>query len=168
MVTHTQIFVETLQGIVFANLYDRNHIEELDATGSATDDEEADDLSGQDDPSAEPTQINSVTIFFIGAPLVILVIYLSARHCSIFPKLRVFCKKQEEKTLFNRVYLFFDGSLLLFLVSSTITVSEARLNQGGLQILNFYCAVIFVILNVPITLAMVGYLYSNVKKLGTG
>lgn len=53
------------------------------------------------------------------------------------------------------------------LVSSTITVYQARLDEGGLQILNFYSSVVFVILIVPVTLAIVRYLYSERKRLET-
>lgn len=101
----------------------------------------------------------------IGLPVAILVIYLSTRYC-FWAKLRGTCKKQQEKTLFNRVYLFFDGSLLVFLVSSTITVLQFKVGNT-FDILNFYCSIIFVILTIPVTLALAGYLLYNFKELGT-
>lgn len=109
--------------------------------------------------------VDPVTISMIALPLAILVIYLSARYC-LWGKIRGICKKQEEKTLFNRVYLFFDGSLLVFLVSSTITVYQFRVG-AFFDILNFYCSIIFVLLTIPVTLALVGYLLYHFKELGT-
>ena len=96
-------------------MYDRKKVSEMGDTEAPQDENQA----GQEESSE--IKPSTVTIFLVGAPVAIVLIYLSTRYC-IFAKLRGFCKKQEEETLFNRVYLFFDGSLLILLVSSTITV----------------------------------------------
>ena len=113
--------------------------------------------------SSVSKSISPITIFILGAPVVVLVLYLAGRRCY-WLKARAFCKKQEENTVFNRLYLFVDGSLLLFLVSSIVTLYDAK-NNEAVQILNFCCSVVFTILAVPIPLALTGYLFYNFKKL---
>ena len=99
----------------------------------------------------------------IGLPVAILVIYLCARYC-LCAKLRGICKKQEQKIL-NKVYLFFDGSLLVFLVYGIITVYQFNIG-AAYDILNFYSSIVFVLLSIPVTLTLIGYLLHNFKELG--
>ena len=109
--------------------------------------------------------VNPMTMSLIGLPVAILVIYLFARYCP-WAKLRGICKRQEQKTLFNRVYLFFDGSLLVFLVSGIVTVFQFKVGATH-DVLNLYCSIVFVLLTIPVTLILVGYLLYNFKELKT-
>ena len=150
LVYHTESFLETLQGIVFANLYGRNAISEMDDTDA-------------DQTTSSGLGLNTVAIFMIFAPLGILTFCLWSQYCP-FNRVRVFCRKQKEKTLFNRLIFFFDGSLLLFLVSSTITIYRLQL-EDTTQLLNFYCSLIFAFLTVPCVCLVARHLQLNYDHL---
>lgn len=93
LVAHTESFLGSLQDIVFANLYSRDMISKLG--GEQTSDE--DDQIAQSPPGLENSDedsglaVDPVTLFMVGAPIAILMIYLSARYC-LCAKLRNICK----------------------------------------------------------------------------
>ena len=161
---HAETFIQSLQSILFFEVIEVDQIvvETLKAEENAPIDIHFESVGYQ--YSDAFLNLGPVAIVLVLAPIFALLNYIGSRLCC--QRAKVWCRKQHEKTFFNRIYGFFDGSFLLLHVSSTINIYQVYLGVIRPNS-SYYFSVAFELAVVPCLLLLTVYLYSNFKNLNT-
>ena len=157
MVAHAELFIKELQRITAFEIYDPGEFteeafsleagESIDIHFEATGYESANVITNLGIPFY-------VILLF---PLVVLCLFLLSR-CKCCGSVSRFAKRHLDRTFFNGIIMFIDGSFLLISVCCLIHIYQVREGAYDSTGPSYYLACGFLLCSIPYILVLVGYL----------
>ena len=107
--------------------------------------------------------LGQIFIVTVALPLLI-ILFLALKYLCCNEKLREFFRRQLEKTVFNRIIMFFDASLLLIGTSAWVNIYQV--NQGAVpQSLSYIVSITYFCLVSLSMLILFAYSLRNFEQL---
>lgn len=104
-----------------------------------------------------------ISLVIIIAPILVLVGYLASRFCC-WARCKTFFKTQLEKTFFNRVIMFIDGSFLIMGVCCTVNIYQVKLGVASKNT-SYYFSISAIFAYTVYLLCLLSYLLYKYTKL---